>query len=408
MTWTKRRWSALIGIACLSIAACTGSDDQASKTAPDRTEVESAESNDEEWREGVDTLACLPLQPEGWTELEDLSLPTDIVLMASNDAHIVAIGRGADGDDASFHHSVDGLTWEQTDGVPGLSFRGPEVALAGGPNGFVVVGAAPPNMPLVAFSSDGTNWELIGPEGLPNSENAWFATVVAGADGFLVLGTGADPGSSTFIWHSDEGRSWTAAELPDLADGPATVTATDGGWVLLAANMDDFQGAAAAEVWTSNDGLQWTQVDTESAPLSAALFLYSGTAPLLAEGDTWMLAATGELIGLPSRPIVWVTTDGGVTWNEQAVTELSWGEYGLTGTATTDLGFMLAGEHGTIVAPDGEEHQHGFVHYSTDGVEWAHCWTSANVLGPIQPFGDNLVLHDSTFGDTYTWTDSAD
>ena len=68
----------------------------------------------------------------------------------------------------------------------------------------------------------------------------------------------------------------------------------------------------------------------------------------------------------------------------------------------TDSGFLVAGyqdRRGGPQGPPGVE----FVHYSTDGMKWQHCWTDPLDVLAIEPFGDALVAVTGT-GTVQVWS----
>jgi hypothetical protein len=348
-------------------------------------------------------LSCLPMDADGWARSDDLAGVANDVLLASDGEVLVALGAGSDG--LGVHHSTDGITWTPGDGIPPMTLGGPVVDLAGGPEGFVAVGAtgaSSPTSPVVAFSPDGARWERIEPESLPRSWISWFSGVFAGPDGFVIAGTDTSaPGSSTFVWYSDDGRTWVETDL-DLGDGPVAVTSTTTGWMLLRADDADGETDASSEVWTSEDGTAWTEVDTVRAPPARALFRSFWATPLVADDDSVVLVLAGAVDDDPGprSPTVWVSNDGGRTWTERTV----WADPGRAGfqihdTAVTGSGLLLAGYQDRPGSVGVE-----FVHHSSDGVSWEHCWTDPVEVRAIESFGDAVVAVTGT-GTVLVWNE---
>ncbi len=128
-----------------------------------------------------------------------------------------------------------------------------------------------------------------------------------------------------------------------------------------------------------------------------------GTAPLTIQNDVWMLAllGDGDVASGAGGPLVWVSTDAGVTWTEHRVgSEVASRGFAIYDTAATEFGMILAGSQDTPSDGDGS-----FLHHSVDGVVWQHCWTDPRAITEIEPFGDALVAFDSDSGDVYVWKD---
>lgn len=175
-------------------------------------------------------------------------------------------------------------------------------ALAGGPQGFALVGTgmsdrdpnAPPIGAIVASSPDGAAWtfndptapEFAGGEmhGVAIGTNAtvavgqlhlapavWLApaggawtrldgalqpatatvrAVAAGPSGFVAVG---DEGGNGIAWTSDDGRTWTPLASPDLAGARILGVRRIGDAFVATGQTNDGAGAA----WTSPDGRTW-------------------------------------------------------------------------------------------------------------------------------------------------------
>jgi hypothetical protein len=264
---------------------------------------------------------------------------------------------------------------------------------AAGPSGFVAVGyscvdctsVADPTTPAIWYSSDGSSWTRVSAEALPSTGTSVDA-VTYWHDKFWSISEG-DEGAS--VWTSPDGRIWTAqpsfspalnlgakespyqlvadqlglvaynsggaAFSPDgrnwqATDLPRDVSAItrSGSRLVALAEVPVAQGSGRAVVFTSSDGLHWTQgtdlgarvdpgsttVTTWNGELWAVSYpTSSDNASLLwysADGTSWShpdvaysppgtvfdqlipigpyLVATG--FDTNSRPGGWVTTDG--------------------------------------------------------------------------------------------------
>jgi hypothetical protein len=365
--------------------------------------------------EGVAALSCLPMDRDGWVGSDALVGVVDQALLASDGEVIVALGTGPDGRIAA-HRSADGLVWEPSEILPFHGGGGP-LGLAGGPKGFVAVhGARPP-----VFSLDGVSWQWIDPGSLPRSSFSWLSGVFAGPDGFIVVGSDRDERGRfpNFVWYSDDGETWTETDL-SIPDQGVAVTATEVGWAVLGLEYPELEPADVGEVrtssdeldwidstsqvrvWTSPDGLDWTEQETDSSPPGRALVTYVGTAPLTVLGDAWLLVLNGAADDDPApvSPTVWMSTDAGRSWSEHSI----WDDPGREGfavhdTAVTESRLLVAGYQDKPEAAGVE-----FVHHTSDGINWEHCWTDPLELLAIESFGDALLAVTGT-GTVYVWNE---
>lgn len=353
----------------------------------------------------VAALSCLPMDPDGWARSDDLVGAVDTMRLATDGVTVVALGVGADGR-LAVHHSTDGLVWEPGEGMPPMTLEGPIVDVAGGPNGFVAVGVTgpiSPTTPVVAVSSDGADWERIDPDSLPRSSVSWFSGVVSGRDGFVVVGTARDRERfPTFVWHSDDGRTWVEPDV-ELGDGPVAITSTTDGWLLLGGPEWPNDGSQS-RVWASENGAEWTEIETETAPPTASLLRYVGTAPLLAplldDDDAVVLVPPGPAHDDLAPLSVWVSTDEGATWNERTVSDdPEPAAFWVDDVAATPSGLLIAGHRDEPGGPST-----GFVYSSRDLVSWQPCWTDGLELGALDVLGDGLVAVTGD-GTVHVWNE---
>ena len=160
--------------------------------------------------------------------------------------------------------------------------------------------------PVVLRSEDGLRWER---EDVTGFSAPMEVSDVVSVDGRLVAaGTyrlNKDPSMGGFratVWRSEDGTTWTEAELPGAGAGRqsyVTDVAVSGG-NLLAVGAAEEQG----QLWVSDDsGASWRE--SEQSPLRET---YSLTA----------IAATSESVVVSGqdgeRPSVFRSTDRGATW----------------------------------------------------------------------------------------------
>lgn len=371
----------------------------AEPAATEPTEAIPASSEDDDgWSGFGPPLSCLSMDERGWSRSTELVDRIYDAQLAANDEAVVAVGPGPEHSRyAVALHSSDGLSWRSTEGFPSLSFGGPEVKVVGGPKGFVAAWTT--DGPGVVHSADGSKWEEIDRDALPDIQIVRLVDVFAGPDGFLIVG--ANHQGSLVIWFSDDGRNWMNTDLPATDIKPA-VAATDSGWAAVTAS-EPGAGESQARVWTSSDGTHWSQVRTSSVPDADVLDVIVGTSPLVVTGDTWVLAEPGadDVEHGFGFPVVWVSIDGGATWTEHSVG----GDFRTNGFRIHD--FIVTER---ILILSGYQDRWGepgryFLHHSPDGIAWQHCWTDPHELTSIELHGDGIVAYDSGSGAVLVWNE---
>jgi hypothetical protein len=156
--------------------------------------------------------------------------------------------------------------------------------VAGGPNGFVAIGARTVQLQPVRadniridnlswFSSDGRHWQTGTAKAFEvKRSTVQLSGIASGPSGYVIAGsiaqTGAAQGSDRpAFWASTDGRVWTRTS-PDSGSDPGAapfgVVAGGPGYVAVGGCLD----ATCAISWTSADGLTWTRhtIDTSESP----------------------------------------------------------------------------------------------------------------------------------------------
>lgn len=190
----------------------------------------------------------------------------------------------------------DGVTWAPAR-VAGAKtgVAAGVVALPGG--GFLAFGG-----PQLWASADGAAWKLRKP-GLKD------ASVTAGtvlADGRVLLGGGSGFPIVPAVWSSPDGSAFTKTELPAVegAEAGVRVLAEDGAGTLLAAALG---GSSPGAFWASRDGgATWTGARSPDA---------SGAIAGVAALPVGFVAVVNHLGASLGDGVVWTSTDG-LTWTE--------------------------------------------------------------------------------------------
>lgn len=254
-------------------------------------------------------------------------------------------------------------------------------AAAAGPKGVVAVGSVSGRFNSVAaiwYSPDGQAWERIPHDddifGVPTTdEDTMLLDVAASADGFVAVGTIFTGEHSRAVWVSADGRTWNRFAI----DFDATsVTATRDGW--LAAGGSD--GDAA--VWSSPDGVNWTQIQSESFHSETHRFIIFDVA---SDGNTIVAVGGSDALDhREERPVIWTSTDG-TQWSR--VTDE-------TGTFDIPVGdgiqMVTAGPEGYVaigqerISESGDP-GYGAVWFSPDGLTWQRSRLGDQTAGTAIP-----------------------
>ena len=130
--------------------------------------------------------------------------PRAVVAVAAGYA---AVGAG-NGVEAAWT-SADGAVWTPATIKPGAPPGSVMLAVAKGPKGslLAVGGGADPTRVIAWASADGMAWRPL--DGAP-ADSAW-RTVVAGRDGWVVLGNRGPTGTA---WRTVDGTDWTPLQVP--------------------------------------------------------------------------------------------------------------------------------------------------------------------------------------------------
>ena len=160
--------------------------------------------------------------------------------------------------------------------------------------------------------------------------------------------------------------------------------------------------AHIAEVWSSTDGYNWTEVNP-----SAAFGARKEFVSMVHDGKMWVLG--GEIEGYVLANDVWYSSDG-ATWHE-ATPAASWhardyfgGVAFASGATGSDEMWVLGHYTGDARTPGVEDH-----HYSTDG----STWSSVSVSGlppssffPAVTFNNAILIVGGYFYTNSAWSNS--
>lgn len=163
-------------------------------------------------------------------------------------------------------------------------------------------------------SSDGQAWSAVPRFWNPRTTTLHQLLAQPGAGYLAVLSAYDDPSSAWSIqmWSSLDGHHWQQADDPSFRGRlPVGLIANDGRLVLVGRSDGAGEGGVAGSaVWTSQDGLSWTQRAT-FRDLSATSLERLGTG----------LAITGTRSGDAGRSLPFAYSPDGVSWSTAATDE---------------------------------------------------------------------------------------
>lgn len=260
----------------------------------------------------------------------------------------------ATGSGGQFLDSPDGLTWN----VQGGSWpEGAVSGMASSERGIVAVGRFDDHA-ASWYSSDGLTWTLSPDDaslhGAPDTQMS-MRDVTETNEGWLAVGAENQPcqldcptGSRAVIWSSADGMHWTQEPAsPSLANA-AMAGVTRGGPGYVAVGQPVSLLPSFGIVWTSADGRSWSRV--ADAPMFHAppgtdqtfgAFMFAVTT-----GRDGMLVAVGT-VGTQAEigsALAWWSTDG-QTWTAGIGDRFLYGQ--LFNVAATPTGFLATGPSGT-------------------------------------------------------------
>jgi hypothetical protein len=243
---------------------------------------------------------------------------------ASNNGRTVAVGLDlvSEGPEESsvapFWYTDDGITWHRIphdDAIFGDSEVNSVVVHNGG---FLAVGSA------IWQSGNGIAWQRIG-----DAPRTALGSVISTDYGLMAAGDDGQPVPAASVWLSGDGTAWmqsevegSPSELTAFRCYMSDITQTPTGFVAVGCWGAGGGPAASnrnAAVWQSADGVTWSVVESSVSSRHDDLW------GVVADGER--LVAIGQMTqpGFADSGMVWVSTDGGITWETQDDDEFAFG-----------------------------------------------------------------------------------
>jgi hypothetical protein len=274
-----------------------------------------------------------------------------VAAVGTANRRVVAVGS-TNGDPAVWT-SADGRAW-QRGRTPARDGRQRLTSVTAGNAGWLAVGldGTAPRHPLVLTSQDGSSWQATDGTGVFKPGGRVALTTYAatmGPAGYVIVG---EDGFSAAAWFSADLKSWQRGTGPDK--NALVGTGTTGRWmrdavggpfgyVAVGGLNDPSAGGRPSRpaVWVSSDGRKWT---LQQLPLPGGT-IGGWFDHVSAKGS--QLVATGtatEPTG--SRAFAFSSADGGRTWQQAPLPGGDATNATVTSATATPRGFVIAGTTG--------------------------------------------------------------
>jgi hypothetical protein len=282
------------------------------------------------------------------------------------------IAVGSSNGRAAAWMSTDGLAWNRVaTQTLGGSGRQSFVKVTHGAPGWLAIGADG-GKPFAATSADGQSWRRIDDSVFSpgRDETAELSSAAYGAKGYVVAGTitNSKGAASAMAWHSADLQNWRRSKAEEFGSTNRSwrkvhgVTASSSGYVAVGEAIDAAKPRAqqnSPAVWTSTDGLNWTERQAGLPAEAKTGHLTSVTV----KGN--MVVAAGEAIFTGTRAFAAVSNDLGTTWRATRLSTPVEGEASyISGIAPTTNGVVVVGTLGGTNSGD------VLVWNSADGQTW--------------------------------------
>lgn len=195
------------------------------------------------------------------------------------------IGGGGPGGNTLFYSIDDGVTWSVALGTTFQGYPG-DVSRAG--NTWVAVSGGGPVGDTILRSSDGITWSPV--------TGTKFAVIGFDVDGngsgfWVAVGT-----SPALVYSTNDGLTWTNSGVSGLGASCASVAYGGGQWI-----------ASSGGLKRSSDGIHWT-------PCTGSIFGPSGEASDIAYGNGRWVAVGTDQASSPYGGVTIVSSTDGTNW----------------------------------------------------------------------------------------------
>ena len=246
------------------------------------------------------------------------------------------------------YNAACGTSWKLINESSGFPGREGHTSLVFNDKMWVLGGYTVPSSNDVWSSTDGGNWTQV------TSNASWSArwmhqSVVFDNKMWVIGGVGG--GNSS--WYSIDGENWSQApDIPSARWGGKLLNYNGKMWLIGGYSND----VASNDVWSSTDGITWTEVNNSCAWSPRGTF---GATTF--DNKMWIMGGydnDGDALN-----DVWSSTDGG-NWT-QVTSNASWSARGEFETISFDKKLWVIGGEGACCQPESKD-----VWYSDDGYTW--------------------------------------
>ena len=198
------------------------------------------------------------------------------------------------------------------------------------------------------------------------------ARLAGGPGGWLAVGPQA-------IWTSSNGLSWTLASTRGLTpmlpgDAMWVLNSTSGGFLAAGVAADGHQ-ATQAVIWTTRDGVTWQRKTAAQLGLAGPGETVQSISYITARGNDTVISGQVTRNGTTYAG-VWLSTDGGDTWDRVTVPA----DHG-AGTAIAGLAFDSAGLLAVRPGQSANGTPDGVAYFSPNGQGWQYAGTIGAAAG---------------------------
>lgn len=359
------------------------------------------------------TPTAPPISVGAWERAPDQASlrAVQLELVAWTGTRFVASGVEEDGA-VRFLDSRDGRTWNLQ---PEVWPTGVVWGITAGTHGVVAVGQID-DRAASWYSPDGVQWTVSADDPSLHGAVGWdvrMSDVTETTTGWLAVGSESEPCQEVMCTQAGQGLVWTSADGIRWTQEPASSALADAGMSGVTRGGPGYVAVGGSRVWTSTDGRSWSSVADAPVfrppPGTDQTFGVSIRAVTMGENGT--LVAVGLVLtqGAVGSALAWWSSDGR-TWSAATGDRFLNGQ--LTDATRTPTGLLAVGGSGADSCLGG-------IWSSADGRSWtcvaddsaftgfaAYAAAASADVEVVVGFGQPYTLPDSGASSAVVWTRS--